>query len=69
MASYMDRNRLSWRDPKISLLDLQYHDIRPDRGIYYRLAQRDMVERLTDDATIEQAKARAAPDHARAAAG
>jgi proteasome accessory factor A len=52
----MLRNRLSWRDPKISLMDLQYHDIRPDRGIYYRLSERDMVDRITDDATIEQAK-------------
>jgi proteasome accessory factor A len=52
----MTRNRLSWRDPKISLMDLQYHDIRPDRGIYYKLAGRDMVERITDDETIERAK-------------
>jgi len=36
IQSYMDKNRLSWRDPKISLMDLQYHDIRPDRGIQYR---------------------------------
>jgi proteasome accessory factor A len=52
----MTRHRLSWRDPKISLMDLQYHDIRPDRGIYYKLAGRDMVDRVTDDETIEQAK-------------
>ena len=56
IENYMTRNRLSWRDPKISLIDLQYHDIRPDRGIYYRLAARDMVDRVTDDATIEDAK-------------
>ena len=56
IQSYMDKNRLSWRDPKISLMDLQYHDIRPDRGIYYRLAARDMVDRITDDETIEAAK-------------
>ena len=31
IESYMTRNRLSWRDPKISLMDLQYHDIRPDQ--------------------------------------
>jgi proteasome accessory factor A len=58
IQSYMDKNRLSWRDPKISLMDLQYHDIRPDRGIYYRLAARDMVDRVTDDETIEAAKHR-----------
>ncbi len=47
IEAYMARNRLSWRDPKVSLLDLQYHDIRPDRGI---------LERLTDDESIERAK-------------
>ncbi len=51
IESYMTRNRLSWRDPKISLMDLQYHDIRPDRGVYYKLASRDMVDRITDDET------------------
>jgi proteasome accessory factor A len=56
IESYMTRNRLSWRDPKISLMDLQYHDIRPDRGLYYKLVGRDMIDRITDDETIEQAK-------------
>jgi proteasome accessory factor A len=53
---FMEKNRLSWRDPKISLIDLQYHDIRPDRGIYSRLAASDLVDRITDDETIERAK-------------
>jgi proteasome accessory factor A len=53
---FMDRHRLSWRDPKVALLDLQYHDIRPEKGVYYRLALNDQVDRITDDETIEQAK-------------
>ncbi len=56
IESYMARNRLSWRDPKISLLDLQYHDIRPDRGLYYLLVRRGLVERITTDEAIEKAK-------------
>jgi len=56
LEQYMNRYRLTWRDPKISLLDLQYHDIRPDRGVYYKLAGAGMVDRITDDETIEQAK-------------
>jgi proteasome accessory factor A len=52
---FMDRHRLSWRDPKVSLLDLQYHDIRPEKGVYYRLALNDQVDRIVDDETIEQA--------------
>ena len=42
--------------PEVSLLDLQYHDIRPEKGVYYRLALNDEVDRITDDETIEQAK-------------
>ena len=39
--AYMAKHRLSWRDPKVSLMDLQYHDIRPDHGLYFRLLQRE----------------------------
>jgi proteasome accessory factor A len=53
---FMSRHGLSWREPKVSLLDLQYHDIRPDKGVYYRLAGNDRVARITDDEAIEQAK-------------
>ena len=53
---FIDRDRLSSRNPKISLLDLQYHDIRPEKGVYYRLALNDQVDRITDDETIDQAK-------------
>jgi proteasome accessory factor A len=56
IESFMDRHRLSWRDPKVSLMDLQYHDIRPAHGLYYRLAQRDLLDRVTTDEAIEQAK-------------
>jgi len=56
IETYMARNRLSWRDPKISLMDLQYHDIRPDRGVYYLVARHGLVERITTDEAIEKAK-------------
>jgi len=56
IETYMARHRLSWRDPKVSLMDLQYHDIRPDRGLYYLLARRERVERITTDEAIEKAK-------------
>ena len=38
----------SWDDPKLSLLDLQYHDVRPDRSLYERLVRAGKVERLVD---------------------
>jgi|GEM_PF-6213 len=56
IQAYMEKNRLSWRDPKVSLMDLQYHDIRPDKGLYFSLVRRDLVDRITDDESIERAK-------------
>jgi proteasome accessory factor A len=55
LERYMDHHRLSWKDSRVMLMDLQYHDVRPDRGIYYRLAARGQVDRITDDAAIETA--------------
>jgi proteasome accessory factor A len=56
IEGYMSRHRVSWRDPRVSLIDLQYHDIRPYKGLYYRLAQRGLVERVVTDEQIETAK-------------
>ena len=56
IQAYMEKNRLSWRDPKVSLMDLQYHDIRPDKGLYWSLARRGLVDRITSDDAIERAK-------------
>ncbi len=56
IETYMSKHRLSWRDPRVSLIDLQYHDIRPDRGLYYLLARNELLERITTDEAIERAK-------------
>jgi proteasome accessory factor A len=48
---YRERHGLSWRDPKLSALDLQYHDVRPERS----LAARAGLERLFTDADVEEA--------------
>ena len=45
----------SGTDAKLHLIDLQYADIRPEKGLYHRLAGRGRIERLLDDATIEAA--------------
>ncbi len=55
MTRLMDRSGISWNDPRVSLLDLQYHDMRPDRSVYRHLASLGMVERITNDAAVERA--------------
>jgi proteasome accessory factor A len=47
---YRQRDGLEWDDPKMRLLDLQYHDVDPQRGLYNRLAAAGRMRRLfTDD--------------------
>jgi proteasome accessory factor A len=54
LEAYRARDGLAWDDPKLALLDLQYHDVRPDRSLYERLVRAGKVERLVDeDAVLE----------------
>ncbi|CAN5248698.1 hypothetical protein BH18ACT4_BH18ACT4_10310 [soil metagenome] len=39
----------------MALLDLQYHDVNRERGLFYLLQERGMVERLCTDEAIERA--------------
>ena len=55
IQAYIDRDGLEWSDPKLSLLDLQYHDVRPDRSLYEKLVRAGKVERLLDEADVQAA--------------
>jgi proteasome accessory factor A len=52
LQAYVDRDGLAWDDSKLSLLDLQYHDVRPDRSLYERLARAGKVERLVEEEAV-----------------
>ncbi|MEY4361744.1 MAG: Pup--protein ligase, partial [Actinomycetota bacterium] len=55
ITSYMERHGLELGDPRLQLIDLQYHDIDTNRGIFYKLQSKGMVERLCSDSDIESA--------------
>ena len=55
LEGYRTRDGLGWDHPKLQLFDLQYSDVRQDRGLYNRLAARGRMVRLTDDATVDRA--------------
>jgi len=65
LDAYRERDGLSWDDPKLALLDLQYHDVRPDRSLYERLVRAGKVERLVDEAAVATAMTEP-PDSTRA---
>jgi proteasome accessory factor PafA2 len=55
MTAYRERDGLAWDDPKLRAIDLQYHDVRRERGLYHRLVSGGNVERLTTDEEVERA--------------
>jgi len=46
LSAYADRDSLEWNDPKLELLSVQYHDVRPGRSLYERLVRAGKIERL-----------------------
>jgi proteasome accessory factor A len=55
LEQYRERDGLEWDDAKLQLIDLQYADIRPEKGLYHRLVRMGRIERLLDDHAVEVA--------------
>jgi len=56
LQRYMDKHGLGLDSARIGQLDLAYHDINRSRGLYYMLERRGMVERVTHDLAVFEAK-------------
>ena len=52
---YQDRYNMELSDPKISQLDLAYHDIKRGRGVFDLLQRKGLASRITTDEDIEAA--------------
>jgi proteasome accessory factor A len=57
LRAYLERDGLKWNDPKLELLSVQYHDVRPDRSLYERLVRNGKVERLLVESEVQAAMA------------
>jgi proteasome accessory factor A len=55
IESYSARHELPLSDPRVALVDLQYHDIDRRRGLFYKLQDRGLVARVTTDQAIDRA--------------
>ena len=55
IEAYRGRHKLSWDDRKILMMDLQYHDIRPARGLYHQLVKNNRIERIVSPEEITHA--------------
>src|SRR6202167_5030556 len=52
LVGYRTRDNLAWDAPKLQLFDLQYADVRQERGLYNRLVERGRMTRMTDEKAI-----------------
>jgi proteasome accessory factor A len=55
IEGYRDRHNLPLTHPKVALMDLQYHDVNRERGLYYRMQDKGLVERVVTDEAIDTA--------------
>ena len=55
LEQYRQRDGLEWGDAKLELIDYQYSDIRPEKGLYNKLAAAGRIERLLTDAEVDDA--------------
>ena len=66
IESFIEQKGTRWNDSRVFMLDLQYHDIRVNRGLYYLLERRGAVDRVLDRRRGPEGEDRAAAGHARA---
>jgi proteasome accessory factor A len=55
LEGYRRRDGVDWDDARLHLVDLQYSDVRPDKGLAQRMQARGSLVRITTDAEVEAA--------------
>ena len=62
LDGYRRRDGLDWDSARLELVDLQYADIRPERGLALRLEAGGRLERLTTASDVDRARERPPSD-------
>jgi proteasome accessory factor A len=52
---YRAKHDLPLSSPRLALVDLAYHDVSRERGLYYILERKGMTERVVTDGAVERA--------------
>ncbi|MCT2119462.1 depupylase/deamidase Dop [Dietzia cinnamea] len=55
LEGFRTRDGLDWDHARLALIDVQYHDIDPRRGLYNRLVAKGAMRRLVTDDEVEAA--------------
>jgi Pup amidohydrolase len=55
LEGYRERESLGWASPKLQLVDLQYSDVRPEKGLYHRLVARGSMKTMFGPEQVREA--------------
>ncbi len=55
LETFVREERLGWDDPWLASLDLEYHNVNPERGLYLGLEAEGKAWRMTTDADVDAA--------------
>lgn len=55
LETFMQEERIGWDDPWLASLDLEYHNVNPEQGLYLGLEADGKVWRMTTDEAIDGA--------------
>ncbi|HMM96333.1 depupylase/deamidase Dop [Phycicoccus sp.] len=55
LEGYRERDGMGWGDPRLKAVDLQWSDVRVDRGLAHRLVATGRLEVLVDEAEVVRA--------------
>ena len=53
LNALQEEEKLSWNDPWLQSIDLEYHNVDLDRGLYYELVRQDAVRRVVTEDEIK----------------
>ena len=52
---FVESEGLDWHDPWLQSLDLEYHNVNPNRGLYLDLERKGLTKRVLTEADIDRA--------------
>jgi proteasome accessory factor A len=55
LQGYIDRDGLDWSDSRLRAIDIQWSDVRPDRGIFHKLRAAGRFEELVSEEVVLEA--------------
>lgn len=52
LEQYRERDSLTWNDPRLSAIDIQFSDVRAEKGIFHKLEAAGRITRLTREEDV-----------------